>query len=318
MEYLGNHQSSSQSALTTPLQADDYIRASRSPNTLRAYRSDWQQFVGWCNRRRLASLPAVEATVCRYLAEQAEQNKVSTLARRVASISQAHQAAGLASPTQSLSVRATLKGIRRKKTSLTTEKAPVLVADLRKMVDTLGGSLMGKRDRALLLVGFAGAFRRSELVSLNVADVTFDPNGLTIRLRRSKTDQEGEGRKVGLPYGSNLATCPVRALQEWLSAGSIIEGALFVGINRHGTPQGRLSACAVALIVKKVVAAAGLNPDLYAGHSLRAGLATSAAMAGVSERSIMNQTGHKSVMMVRRYIRDGSLFRENAAAEIGL
>ena len=305
-------------ALTTSLQADDYIRASRSPNTLRAYRSDWQQFVGWCNRRRLSPLPAAEATVCRYLAEQAEENKVATLARRVASISQAHQAAGLASPTQSLSVRATLKGIRRKKTSLTTEKAPVLVADLRKMVDTLGDSLMGKRDRALLLVGFAGAFRRSELVSLNVADVTFDPNGLTIRLRRSKTDQEGEGRKVGLPYGSNLATCPVRALQEWLSAGSIIEGALFVGINRHGTPQGRLSACAVALIVKKVVAAAGLNPDLYAGHSLRAGLATSAAMAGVSERSIMNQTGHKSVMMVRRYIRDGSLFRENAAAGIGL
>ena len=177
---------------------------------------------------------------------------------------------------------------------------------------------MGKRDRALLLVGFAGAFRRSELVSLDVADVAFDPNGLTIRLRRSKTDQEGEGRKVGLPYGSNLATCPVRALQEWLHVAAITNGALFVGINRHGTPQGRLSACAVALIVKKVVAAAGLNPDLYAGHSLRAGLATSAAMAGVSERSIMAQTGHKSVMMVRRYIRDGSLFRENAAAGIGL
>ena len=318
MEYLGNHQSSSQSALTTPLRADDYIRASRSDNTLRAYRSDWRQFVGWCNRRRLASLPAAEATVCRYLAEQAEENKVATLARRVASISQAHQAAGLPSPTQSLSVRATLKGIRRKKTSLTTEKAPVLVADLRKMVDTLGDSLMGKRDRALLLVGFAGAFRRSELVSLDVSDVTFDTNGLTIRLRRSKTDQEGEGRKVGLPYGSNLATCPVRALQEWLHVAAITSGALFVGINRHGTPQGRLSACAVALIVKKVVAAAGLNPDLYAGHSLRAGLATSAAMAGVSERSIMAQTGHKSVMMVRRYIRDGSLFRENAAAGIGL
>ena len=310
--------SSQSGALTTPLQADDYIRASRSDNTLRAYRSDWRQFVGWCNRRRLSPLPAAEATVCRYLAEQAEQNKVSTLARRVASISQAHQAAGLPSPTLSLSVRATLKGIRRKKTSLTTEKAPVLVADLRKMVDALGDSLMGKRDRALLLVGFAGAFRRSELVSLDVADVAFDPNGLTIRLRRSKTDQEGEGRKVGLPYGSNLATCPVRALQEWLHVAAITNGALFVGINRHGTPQGRLSACAVALIVKKVVAAAGLNPDLYAGHSLRAGLATSAAMAGVSERSIMNQTGHKSVMMVRRYIRDGSLFRENAAAGIGL
>lgn len=124
--------------------------------------------------------------------------------------------------------------------------------------------------------------------------------------------------KVGLPYGSNPATCPVRALQEWLRGAAITSGSLFVGINRHGTPQERLLACAVALIVKKVVTAAGLNPDLYAGHSLRAGLATSAAMAGVSERAIMAQTGHRSVQMVRRYIRDGSLFRENAAAAIGL
>ena len=305
-------------SLTTPLQAADYIRDSKADNTKLAYRTDWNHFTAWCSFQGLLALPATEDTVCRYLADRAQFDKVSTLTRRVASISQAHQAAGYSSPTQSLSVRATLKGIRRTKTSGTTQKAPVLVEDLRRMVQELDDSLMGKRDRALLLIGFAGAFRRSELVSLDAADVSFDNNGLTVLLRVSKTDQEGEGRKVGLPYGSNLATCPVRSLQEWLRAASITEGALFIGINRHGTPQGRLSDKAVALIVKKVAMAAGMNSTLYAGHSLRAGLATSAAMAGISERSIMAQTGHKSVMMVRRYIRDGSLFRENAAAGIGL
>ena len=307
-----------QTSLALSRQVFNYIHASKSDNTRRAYRTDWNHFTAWCSFHGLLSLPATEETVCRYLADRAQFYKVSTLTRRVASISQAHQAAGYASPTQALSVRATLKGIRRKKTIVTTQKAPVLVDDLRRMVQILDDSLMGKRDLALLLIGFAGAFRRSELVSLNVSDVSFDNNGLTVFLPVSKTDQEGEGRKVGIPYGSNPATCPVRALQGWLRASTITSGPLFVGINRHGTPQRRLSDCAVALIVKKIVAAAGLNPDLYAGHSLRSGLATSAAMAGISERSIMNQTGHKSVQMVRRYIRDGSLFRENAAAGIGL
>lgn len=318
MEHLGNQQSSGQAALTTPLQAADYIRASKARNTKRAYRSDWLHFALWCGSQGVSALPASVDTVCRYLADRAQFDKYSTLSRRVASISQAHQADGQPSPTLALAVRATLKGIRREKSSPTTQKAPVLVDDLRRMVDTLNASLMGKRDRALLLVGFAGAFRRSELVSLNVSDVTFDANGLTVLLRTSKTDQEGNGRKIGIPYGSNLRTCPVRALQDWLCAASISEGALLVGINRHGSLQGRLSDKAVALIVKKIATNAGLNPALYAGHSLRAGLATSAAMAGISERSIMAQTGHKSVLMVRRYIRDGSLFRENAAAGIGL
>ena len=308
----------SSTALTTPLQAADYIRASKADNTQRAYRTDWRQFAVWCAAQGVCTLPASVDTVCRYLAERARFDKYSTLSRRVASISQAHQADGQPSPTLALAVRATLKGIRRKTPSTTTQKMPVLVDDLRRMVDTLDGSLMGKRDRALLLVGFAGAFRRSELVSLDVSAVTFDTNGITVLLRTSKTDQEGNGRKIGIPYGSNLRTCPVRALQDWLCAVGNTKGALFVGINRHGTPQGRLSDKSVALIVKKLAATTGMNPDDYAGHSLRAGLATAAAMAGISERSIMAQTGHKSVLMVRRYIRDGSLFRENAAAGIGL
>jgi integrase len=183
------------------------------------------------------------------------------------------------------------------------------------MVETLQESLIGARDRALLLVGFAGAFRRSELVALDVRDVAFTTEGLMITLRRSKTDQEGQGRSVGLPYGSRLETCPVRSLRAWLALSEITSGPLFRPINRHGTmAEGRLSDRAVALVVKRTAKAAGLDPAKYAGHSLRAGLATSAAAAGVSERAIMNQTGHKSAATVRKYIREGSLFRENAAA----
>jgi integrase len=187
------------------------------------------------------------------------------------------------------------------------------------MVNALPENLLGKRDRAFLLLGFAGAFRRSELVSLDVADVETNREGIVVTLKRSKTDQEGQGRRVGIPYGSNAVTCPVRALNEWLEASAITAGALFRSVNRHGQLRSeRLSDKAVALVVKRSAEAAGLDASQYAGHSLRSGLATSAAQAGVSERAIMAQTGHKSLNMVRRYIREGSLFRENAAAKIGL
>jgi integrase len=187
------------------------------------------------------------------------------------------------------------------------------------MIVGLPESLLGERDRALLLVCFAGAFRRSELVSLDVADVSFTRDGLVIRLRRSKTDQEGEGRTIGIPYGSRPMTCPVRALKEWLDFSGITAGPLFRPVNRHGQVLAtRLSDRGVARVVQRAAAAAGLDPTDVAGHSLRAGLATSAAAAGVSERAIMAQTGHKSLPMVRRYIRDGSLFIENAAAGVGL
>ncbi len=188
------------------------------------------------------------------------------------------------------------------------------------MVETLQlDTLRGRRDRALLLVGFAGAFRRSELVSLDVGDVAFNTDGLVVQLRRSKTDQEGQGRKVGLPFGSNPLTCPVRALRDWFSQGNITLGPIFRSIDRHGNLKPmRLTDQSVALIVKRSAKTAGLDWERYAGHSLRAGLATAAAMADVSERSIMEQTGHKSLPVVRRYIRDGSLFRRNAATAVGL
>lgn len=199
------------------------------------------------------------------------------------------------------------------------QKAPAVTDDIRAIVDATDAGLIGARDRALVLLGFAGAFRRSELVGLDVEDCTFGKDGLTVTLRRSKTDQEGQGRKIGIPYGSNPETCLVRTIQAWLEISGINSGPLFRSITRHGQVQpGRLSGVDVARVVKKLAQRAGLDPANYAGHSLRAGHATSAAIAGASERSIMNQTGHRSVQMVRRYIRDGSLFRENSAGKLGL
>ncbi len=167
-------------------------------------------------------------------------------------------------------------------------------------------------------MGFAAALRRSELVGLDVGDVAFTREGLVISLRRSKTDQEGQGRKIGIPAGMHPATCPVKALRAWLGAAGLEDGPVFRPLTRGGAVRtGRLSDKAVARIVKRTAQAAGLDPNEYAGHSLRAGLATSAAAAGVSERAIMQQTGHKSIAVARRYIREGSLFRENAAGAVG-
>jgi integrase len=187
------------------------------------------------------------------------------------------------------------------------------------MVNVTDESMIGIRDRALILLGFAGAFRRAELVGLNVMDLDFNRDGLTITLRRSKTDQEGQGRRVGIPYGSNPETCPVRVLQWWLDQAAITDGPVFRSLTRHGRVRpDRLSPGDVARVVKKLAVRAGLDSAKYAGHSLRAGHATSAAASGASERSIMNQTGHRSVEMVRRYIREGSLFRENSGGKLGL
>ncbi len=300
--------------------ARDYARAAKAANTIRGYQSDWRDFCGWCASRDLLALPAPPEAVALYLSDLAGAAKTSTIQRRISAISQAHQAAGHDSPTRSLAVRTVWAGIRRTHGTAQEGKAPALTEDIRAMVELLPKkTLAGARDRALLLVGFAGAFRRSELVALDVDDVEQTRQGLIITLRRSKTDQVGAGAKKGIPFGASSQTCPVKSLQLWLRISGISAGAIFRAINRHGQlADGRLSDRAVALIVKRAAAAAGLDPTRYAGHSLRAGLATSAAMAGVSERAIMAQTGHKSVAMVRRYIRDGSLFRENAAGQVGL
>jgi integrase len=192
--------------------------------------------------------------------------------------------------------------------------------DVRAMVAALDSSrLIGVRDRALLVIGFAGAFRRSELVALDVGDMAETADGLVVTIRRSKTDQEGEGASVGLPYGSDPATCPVRALRSWLDAAGITAGAIFRPVNRWGEMgDRRLTGRAVADVVKRTAAAAGMNAAVYSGHSLRAGLITSAAEADVLERDIMRHSRHKSVPVMRRYIRGAQLFQANAAAAVGL
>jgi len=300
-------------------QARDYASRAKSANTIRAYKADWSHFVGWCGDHGRDALPADGETVAVYLVSLTKTHKPSTIQRRISAISQAHQTAGYETPTRHAAVKAVWSGIRRTHGTAQTGKAPALTDDVRSMVAALGSDLAGVRDRALLLLGFAGAFRRSELVALDLADVSFTPQGLVATIRRSKTDQEGEGRQVGIPRGQHAATCPVRAVQSWMAAAGISGGPLFRPIDRHGhMADRRLSDRAVALIVKRAAAAAGLDPSVMAGHSLRAGLATSAAAAGVGERSIMNQTGHRSTVVMRRYIRGGSLFRDNAAGQVGL
>jgi integrase len=296
-----------------------YIRSSKATNTRRAYRADWDHFTIWCTTHSFGALPAAAETVAMYAAALAEDHKVATITRRLAAISQAHQAAGYESPCKVSIVQAAMAGIRRSKGTAPATKTPTLTDDIRMMVAATPSTLLGARDRALLLVGFAGAFRRLELVGIDRCDLEITPEGLVVALRRSKTDQEGQGRKVAIPYGSHPQTCPVRALEAWLQASGIGEGAVFRPVNRHGRIQpGRLSGYAVAIVVKRYAEASGLDPAKFAGHSLRAGLATAAAIGGASERAIMAQTGHRSTAMVRRYIRDGNLFRENAAAKVGL
>jgi site-specific recombinase XerD len=299
--------------------ARDYVAASRAENTTRVYRTGWAQFTAWCDEHGVVALPAGPETVACYVADLAKAAKPATIDLRLAAISAAHRAAGHDSPTKAEPVRLVRRGVRRTLGTAQRQVRPMTVPDLRTMLQGLGADMGGCRDRALLLLGFAGALRRSELVGLDVADLTESSDGLTLRLRRSKTDQEGAGRTVGIPFGSNPVTCPVRAWRAWLEVSGITEGHAFCPVDRHGhLGTKRLSPPAVALVLKRLASHAGLDPGEVAGHSLRAGLATSAAAAGVPERVIADQTGHRGTAMLRRYIREGSLFRENAASAVGL
>jgi integrase len=285
-----------------------YVRDSRAINTRRAYTSDLQHFMAWGG-----TIPASPEQVASYIAVHADNLVPSTLNRRLASIAVAHGAKGSPSPTSSELVRSVLKGIRRTKGTAQTQAKPLLRDDLFIVLDAIGDSLKDVRDKALLLLGFAGGFRRSELVGLNIADLEFARHGLIVNLRHSKTDQVGEGRKIGIPHG-RTKHCPVKAVEAWLQRSSLSEGAIFHPISRHGhmTLQ-RLSGEAVAVIIRERIMKAGINPDCYSGHSLRSGFATSAAMAGVASWRIRKQTGHASDVMLGRYIHDGELFTDNAA-----
>ena len=302
--------------------ARSYIHAAKAPSTLRAYRTDFEDFTRFCEGHNLSHLPATPTTVALYIADRASSLRSATITRRLTSITKAHQAAGFeASPSSSqhFVVSETLKGIRRSIGTAQEGKAPLLTSDIRRIVGSCPETLLGLRDRALILVGYAGAFRSSELAAIDFAHLSFTKDGLVIDLWRSKTDQEAAGRKVGIPFGKEEETCPVRTLRRWLAASGISSGAVFRGVNRRGKLSRRgLHKDCVGWILKRAAGRAGLKPEPLGGHSLRAGCVTQAAMNGVSERDIMRQTGHKSAEMLARYIRIGEIFTRNAAAGLGI
>jgi len=287
-----------------------FLQAALSENTRRGYQADLAHFIAWGG-----TIPATPRTVCQYLAAHVGVLSPATLNRRIVSIGRAHTSQGLESPIKTDLVRATVRGIRRTVGVSQKQVSPAVREQLIAMVEKMRG-LKGARDRALLLVGFAGAFRRSELVAINCTDLEFAEQGLVIRITRSKTDQEGQGRKVAIPYARGTA-CPVLSLKNWLGISGIKEGPVFRPVTRHGVIKPvRLSTQAVAEIVKQYARAIGLDHSNYSGHSLRAGLVTSAAIAGVSSWKIRQQTGHKSDAMLTRYIRDSQLFVNNAVGAV--
>ncbi|MBY3416758.1 site-specific integrase [Rhizobium laguerreae] len=297
--------------ITIPASVRDLVAASVADNSRRAYAADLRRFLS-----HGGSLPSDSTTVAVYLAEQAGTHSVSTLRRWVASLSKAHTAAGYLDPTKLEPAKSTLRGICRNHGEAVSNAAPLLRDDIFAVLDQIGSGIRDARDRALLLIGFAGGFRRSELVSLNVADIAFVRRGLVVTLRRSKTDQRGIGREIGIPLGKTRH-CPVAALEDWLRVASIESGAVFRPVDRHSHVGAcRLSGEAVSIIVKERVAAIGIDPGRYSGHSLRAGFCTSAALAGVSSWKIRQQTGHASDAMLARYIRSAELFEGNAAGVV--
>lgn len=299
--------------------AQGFADSSNAESTRRAYHADCRHFREWCCVHGAMALPALPATVALYLSELARIYKVATIGRRIAAIGHAHRKAGFPSPFMHPRVVEVWEGIRRTLGVTQDRKDAILTADLRQMLQPLTEATIDVRDRALLLLGFAGAFRRSELVSLDAGEVRFVANGLEVSLRRSKTDQQGEGRLIGVPNGSNPVTCPARAMRAWLDRSGIVDGPLFRSVDRGGNVGlTRLTAAAVALIVKRHAQRIGLDPARFAGHSLRAGFATSAALAGVDALEISRQTGHKSLSMVQRYTRPATIWQMNAAQRVGL
>lgn len=298
-----------------------YRQSAKASNTRKAYKTDWNQFLTWCSGQGLQPIPATADTIEAYVLHLADKEnlKPSTIRRKISSIAMAHRSANLVDATKNEQVKMTLQGIERTKGVRPDGKQPISVQDLKQMVSTLDESIKGIRDRALLLFGFAGAFRRSELVSLNLNDLDFTNDGLKVLLRKSKTDQRGEGFTKGILYGSISDTCPIRSVKKWIETSGISEGPLFRSVDRHGNIKDkRLDSRAVALVVKDAAKAAGLNPDKVSGHSLRVGFVTSSAMAGNPEWLIMQQTGHKTHETVRRYIRDVNILKQNASANLGL
>lgn len=290
-------------------------RQARAANTLRAYESDWREFTRWCDAQGFASMPASPAAIGLYLAAH-ERLSVATLSRRVSSIAAQHRQAGHSLDTRHPAIADVLRGLRRKRGSTQQHAEALTVPYLERVLAGLGDDLGAQRDRALLLIGIVAALRRSELVALDVTDITVLSEGLRVVVRKSKTDAEGHGAVLAVGR-TGRPTCPAAAYERWIAAAGIAEGAVFRAVDRHGRLGGRLSGNAIALIVQRRAAAAGLDAA-FSGHSLRSGFATSAARAGMGEFKIAAQTRHASLAVLRRYVREGRLFEENLAQEIGL
>jgi site-specific recombinase XerD len=283
------------------------------------YERDMRLFTAWCDDRGLDALPATPATVARYLASLEGTLKPATIARRLASISVTHKAARLPNPVQDEGVARTWKGIVRTHGLAPRKVRAIRTATLRQLVRPLEDRLIDVRDRALLVVGMTGAFRRSEIVGIDVEHVTEDDGGLRVWVPRSKRDQEGAGALVGLPYGSHVETCPVRSWRAWLAASGVTEGPAFRGVDRHGNlSPTRLTARQVARVVQRRATAVGLPGAEFGAHSLRAGFATEAYANGRPELSIMRHGRWKTSTAMRGYVQEGGLWLDNPAAGLGL
>jgi len=307
--------------------AEAFMKLAKAPATNRAYESDWRHFVQWCTDNGLESLPATPGTIAMYVTTLAhpmdgeKAKKAATISRRLTSINLAHRKAKLDEPAamKHILVADTLHGIRRDIGTAQIRKKPLTRNRIVKILDVLEGPIMAARDKALLLVGFAGGLRRSELAALRVEDLKWSRKGVTITLTHSKTDQEKQGREVDILLGAHDLTCPVMALENWLKISNVKEGFVFRRVGQHGNVGPALHKDSVGRIVKGLVKRAKLaNPDAYGGHSLRAGFVTEASANGATDRQIMKQTGHKSIIMVHRYAREDQKDRQAAASKLGL
>ena len=287
----------------------------KADNTLRAYSSDWRDFVDWCTHHEEPFLPTTPETIVNYINDLADDAKANTVSRRITAISENHIAAGYArkNPAKEGIVRTAMSAIRREKGTFQHGKAPILMETLYLLSDCFGNDIVSLRDKALSFLGFAGAFRRSELVRIQMEELSFSPQGMTIFVPHAKGDQLGHGSTIAIPYAPDKEICAVRAVQSWIKAAQIHSGPLFRSFLRNKTVrQQQLSDKSVALIVKKYAGMAGLDANNFAGHSLRRGFATSAAQHDVDALTIMRQTRHKSEKMVHRYIDQGNIFKDNA------
>ena len=298
------------------------LKSSKANNTIRAYKSDFKDFSLFCAQNGFKPLPSEPKIISLYLTHLSTKDvKMSTLKRRLVSIGVIHKLKGHYLDTKHPAIIENIMGIKRRKGIFQKGKKPILISSLKLIINAIDQQekeqIMKLRDKSIILTGFSGGFRRNEIVALDYDDLDFVPEGLKITIRRSKTDQFGEGSVKALPYFDNLQYCPVVTLKNWITESKIKSGPIFRRFSKGSKLSGnRLTDQTVALLIKKYLNLAGIDSKNYSGHSLRSGFATSAAESGAEERSIMAMTGHKSVEMVRRYIKEANLFKHNALNKI--